>query len=381
VGSTFAETQAHVQARHDYDLEAFLRTHQLDPKTLEGQKVYRPGKFKHCKAIGWYVADYRRAQISINLTNYRETPVHTVFDAACRLAAERGLRVTGSEIVGLVPFQALLDSGRHYLAQQGKPPGAPMLDVLRTAVTSLGLSDVAPFDLEKKVLGLPRAPPKALIGLTVRDFTDEVSRDTPAPGGGSISALAGSLGAALTAMVANLTHGKEGTEARDEDVGRIASAAQWLKDELLRAVDDDTNAFRAFMAARSLPQATPEEKALRREKMQAGLRSAAEVPLHTAELSHEVLQLARAASEVGNPNSLTDAAVGAQLAFAGVRGAVWNVLINLKDLDDAACVEELQQRCAVLLSKARAETDEVAAAVDAKLQEMLRKRASQAPTR
>lgn len=374
VGKAYGEVKAHCAEAHGYELDALLVQAGLDLAALEGQKVYRPGLFKHVKAIGWYVEDYRRAQVSINMTNYKATPLHVVYDEARRLAAERGLVITGSEIVGLVPFQALLDAGRHYQALQGKTDGAPLEDVLRCAVSSLGLNDVAPFELDKKVLGLPKTAPTALIVKTVKGFTDEVSRDTPAPGGGSIAALAGSLGAALASMVATLTHGKEGTEARDAELARIAAASQRVKDALLTLVDEDTNAFNGFMEARRLPQGTPEEKALRKQKMQEGLKAAIDVPWRTAELAFEALQLAHDVTKVGNPNSLTDGAVGAQMAFVAVRGALWNVVINLKDLSDPPYVEAMQQKSAGLLAKARALADESGGAVDAKLAEMIAKK-------
>jgi len=372
VGKAYDELRAHVTGTHGYDLDDLLRQNGLEPPSLDGQKVYRPGTFQHCKAIGWYVDDYKRAQISINMTNYKVTPLHAVYDEARRLAAERGLVVTGSEIVGVVPLAAMLDTGRHYLRMQGKPVGAPVMDVLRPAVMALGLSDVAPFEIEKKVLGLPKTPAKALIAMTVRDFTDEVSRDTPAPGGGSIAALAGALGAALASMVANLTHGKEGTEARDAELARVAEGAQAAKDALLAAVDDDTNAFNAFMEARRLPQSTPEEKATRQQKMQEGLKIAIDVPWRTARASKDAMALARDVAAVGNPNSLTDAAVAVEIAFAGVRGGLWNVLINLKDLSDAAWVAEMQQKCASLLEEARALEASATASIDARLDEMIR---------
>ena len=367
VGPTYAEVKSHCTSAHRYELDALLVQAGLDLAALEGQKVYRPGTFKHCKAIGWYVDDYKRAQVSINMTNYRVTPLHVVFDEARKLAAARGLVVTGSEIVGLVPYQALLESGRHYQALQGKSPGAPTIDVLRCAVSSLGLNDVAPFELEKKVLGLPKTGAKALVSMTVKDFTDEVSRDTPAPGGGSIAALAGSLGAALASMVATLTHGKEGTESRDAQLARVAAGSQRVKDSLLGLIDEDTNAFNAFMEARRLPQGTSEEKALRKQKMQEGLKIAIDVPWRTAELSFEAMQLANDVAAVGNPNSLTDAAVGVQMGFAGVRGGLWNVAINLRDLADPAYVEDMKKKSAELLARARVLADEAGDSVDARL--------------
>lgn len=367
VGKSYAEVKTHCAGEHRYDLDALLVQAGVDLTALEGQKVYRPGTFKHCKALGWYVDDYKRAQVSINMTNYKLTPLHVVYDEARRLAAARGLVVTGSEIVGLVPYQALLETGRHYQALQGKSPGGPLIDVLRCAVSSLGLNDVAPFELDKKVLGLPSTSAKALVSMTVKDFTDEVSRDTPAPGGGSIAALAGSLGAALASMVATLTHGKEGTESRDAELARIAAGAQRVKDSLSVLIDEDTNAFNAFMEARRLPQGTAEEKALRKQKMQDGLKIAIDVPWRTAELSFEAMQLANDAAAVGNPNSLTDAAVGVQMGFAGVRGGLWNVAINLRDLADVAYVADMKKKSEDLLAKARSLADESGASVDARL--------------
>ena len=368
VGKTYPEVKAHCTSAHGYELDALLVQAGLELAAIEGQKVYRPGTFKHCKAIGWYVDDYKRAQVSINMTNYKVTPLHVVFDEARKLAAARGLVVTGSEIVGVVPFQALLETGRHYQAMQGKSPGAPLIDVLRCAVSSLGLNDVAPFELEKKVLGMPVTNAKSLVSMTVKDFTDEVSRDTPAPGGGSIAALAGSLGAALASMVATLTHGKEGTEAKDAQLARIAAGAQRVKDSLSTLIDEDTNAFNAFMEARRLPQGTPEEKALRKQKMQEGLKIAIDVPWRTAELSFEAMQLSNDVAAVGNPNSLSDAAVGVQMGFVGVRGGLWNVAINLRDLADPAYVDEMKKKSGELLGKARALVEESGNAVDARLE-------------
>ena len=341
---TYAATRAHCDKAHGYELDTLLRMNDVTPAEVVGHKVYKPGAFRACKAIGWYVSDYGRAQISINLTNPTETPPHAVFDAAQTLARDRGLTVTGSEVVGLIPYDALLAAGRHYLSRQGKPLGAPRGDVLKVAVTSLGLGDVAPFDIEKKVLGLPVTPADALVRKSVSDFTDEVSRDTPAPGGGSIAALAGALGGALASMVAGLTHGKEGTEARDATLALVAERAQEVKEQLLMAVDEDTQAFNAYMGARRMPDATAADKAKRKAAMQAGLRHAAEVPLRTAEASLLALRLCCDVAPVGLAASVTDAGVGAAMAFAGVRGAVWNVLVNLHDLEDASVAAELRDR-------------------------------------
>ena len=330
VGQSFADTVAHCREAHRYDLEEILRLNDVDPaKPLIGQKVYRAGTFIHCKAIGWYVDQYKRAQISINLTNYKVTPPHLVLEEARRLAALRGLVVTGSEVVGLIPYPALLDAGRYYLTAQGKSPFIPIPDVLQAAAFSMGLSDVSPFDIKGKVIGLPREFDKGLVQMTVKEFTDEVSRDTPAPGGGSIAALAGALGAALASMVANLWQGKGESPDVEAALLEAAEQAQQVKEQLILGVDEDTNAFNAYMEARRLPATTREEKAQREQKMQDGLKLAVKVPYQTAQASYAAMQAAWSVAQHGNVSSITDAAVGAQTGFAGVRGGIWNVLINL----------------------------------------------------
>jgi glutamate formiminotransferase/formiminotetrahydrofolate cyclodeaminase len=371
-GATWQEVVDHCAAAHGYDLPALMRLNDVDPANPVGQKVRRRGTFSHCKAIGWYVDTYRRAQISVNLTDYNQTAPHTVLEEARRLAAERGLVVTGSEIVGLVPFQCLLASGRHYLKAMGKSTGVPTADILQTAVFSMGLGDVAPFEVEKKVLGLPTYDPKALVSMQVHAFTDEVSRDTPAPGGGSIAALAGSLGAALASMVANLAQGGPDAE-KDAKLVALAEKAQALKDRLMVAVDADTNAFNAFMDARRLPDSTPEQKAARQAAMQAGLKVAIDVPLDTAMTSFEALELAGEAARLGKVASITDAAVGAQMAYAGVRGGVWNVIINLKDITDAAYIAGMQAQCSSLLAQAGERLKGITDYVDQKLLDRLAK--------
>ena len=374
VATSYAEVLAHCQKVHGYDLDELLRDNDLQPPDVVGKNVYRPGLFRACKAIGWYVKDYDRAQVSINLTDFTVTPPHAVLEASRKLASERGLVVTGSEIVGVVPLQAMMDAGRHYLQQQGRTLGQPVGDILSTAVRSLGLNDVAPFDVAAKVLGLPVVPSGALVQRTVLDFTDEVSRDSPAPGGGSVAALAGALGAALASMVENLTHGKEGTEARDAELARVAEEAQRLKDQLVAAVDADSDAFQGFMDALRLPQGTAEEKATRTRRMQEGLKAAVQVPWATALASYAAMQLSRAVVTHGNPSSLSDGAVGVQIAFAGVRGGLWNVLINLKDIQDPAYVAEKRAACASLLAQAKALADEAANAVDERLVAMIEKK-------
>ncbi len=367
--ATFEALVQHCKDEHGYDLRHLLALNGVDAAKPVGERAYRAGIFAHCKAIGWVVEAYGRAQISVNLTDYKVTTAHEVLDAARELAAERGLVVTGSEIVGLVPFAAMAESGRHYLRAMGRSPFVPAVDLVRTALHSMGLSDVAPFEIEKKVLGLPASGP--LVSLRVDAFTDEVSRDTPAPGGGSIAALAGSLGAGLTSMVANLTQPKAKDEAHELELLSIAMEAQTLKDALLRAVDADTEAFNGYMEALRLPKNSADEKTARKAAMQAGLKAAVAVPLATAEQSLAAMKVAGRAAESGNPASLTDALVGAQAAFTGLRGGLWNVLINLKDIEDAAFVMTHQTRCASLLKEGEALLAAIAGEGDARLAAMI----------
>lgn len=374
IGKTLDETHAHCHSKHGYDLKALLKANDLDTQShlsLKGHPIYRPGHFKACKAIGWYVDEFKRSQISINLTNYKETPPHLVLEEARKLAHERGIVITGSEIVGLIPHNALINAGKFYLKKIGKPTGVPQSDLLRTAVFSMGLSDIAPFDIQKKTIGKIRIPANALIQKSVAEFTDEVSRDTPAPGGGSISALAGALGAALASMVANLTYGKEGTEAKDPELAELAEKAQAIKDLLITCIDEDTQAFNIFLEALRLPKNTPEEKATRIQKMQEGIKIAIEVPWKTAKACFEGMKLAKRAAEIGNPNSITDAAVGTQMGYAGIRGAIWNVRINLKDVNDKAYIETLGTQTQQLLEQATILLSETEKFVDQKINELI----------
>jgi len=368
VGKTFQETVEHCKEAHGYDLIELLELNGIDPAKPEGQSVKIPGLFQHCKAIGWMVPKYDRAQISINLTNYKVTSMHDVFDKAVELAEQRGLRVTGSEIVGMVPYPALLETGKYYLRKQHRSIGIPIKDILNTAIQSLGLNDVSEFKIEERVLGLPKFDDNALVKMTVADFTDEVSRETPAPGGGSIAALVGSLGAALSSMVANLTAYKRGSNLeKDLILSEAAEKAQFLKDNLLKAVDDDTNAFNDFMSAKRLPNKTTEEKTIRENAMQDGLKKAVNVPLKTAELSLEVIKLCGVVAEYGNPASITDVGVGAQCGFTGVKGGIFNVLINLKDIKDADFVNEMKLKCKQIEEEAVKELNKVMVVVESKV--------------
>ena len=306
-------------------------------KDARGETVKVPGKFREVKSVGWYVEDYGLAQISVNFTNYKVTPVHVVFDEACRLAGKLGLRVTGSELVGLIPKEALLMAGRHYLAKQGKSPGAPEDELVRVAVRSLGLSDVVPFDADKKIIEHQfREPGRTLAGLSLRAFADELSMDSPAPGGGSVAALCGAMAAALAAMVANLTVGKKGYEAVASEMAGAAVRAQALKDELLEAVDRDTRAFNKVMDALRLPKATAEQAAEKERAVEDASKEATLVPLEVLARSVEAAGLARTAAAKGNRNSVSDAGVAGLAAEAAGGGAYYNVLINLGGIKDAA---------------------------------------------
>ncbi|MCW8823421.1 MAG: cyclodeaminase/cyclohydrolase family protein, partial [Ignavibacteriaceae bacterium] len=368
VGKSIDETIQHCKKVHNYDLMELLELNGIDSKKPEGQSVKVPGKFKHCKAIGWMVPNYDRTQISINLTNYKLTSMHHVIEETRRLAMERGLVVTGSEIVGMVPYPALLETGKFYLKNQHRSVGVPIKDILNTAVQSLGLNDVSEFKIEERVLGLPKNLENALVELKLNDFVDEVSRESPAPGGGSIAALAGALGASLSSMVSNLTANKRGSEDVDEILNKAAEECQEIKNALVKAIDEDTNAFNAYMNARRLPNKTPKEKKIREEAMQAGLKQAVMVPLNTAKQSYRAIEIAEIVAKNGNPNSITDVGVGAQSAYTGVLGGIYNVLINLKDIKDKKFVDEMRTTCAGLKGKAQKKLSDVFGFVESKLQ-------------
>jgi glutamate formiminotransferase/formiminotetrahydrofolate cyclodeaminase len=279
--------------------------------------------------------------------------MHDVMEQARKLAADRGMVVTGSEIVGVVPFHALLQAGDYYLKKQHRSTGVPIRDRLETAVQSLGLRDVSGFVIEERVLGLPVNPPGSLVEMKVCDFADEVSRESPAPGGGSVAALAGALGAALASMVCNLTANKGGSSDVDTILNDAAENCQEIKFELVRAVDADTKAFDDVMKARRLPSNNEQEKQARGHAMQAGLKKAVLIPLETASLSLKAIQMAETAAQYGNPNTLSDAGTGAQIAFAGLKGGIYNVLINLKDIEDKQFSSQVRQQCTELLEKAK----------------------------
>jgi glutamate formiminotransferase/formiminotetrahydrofolate cyclodeaminase len=300
-----------------------------------GNSVKIPGKFRDVKAVGWYIEDYGIAQISINFTNYRCSPVHAVFDETVKQAEKLGLRVTGSELVGLIPKEAVLMAGRHYLEKQGKTAGVPEEEIIRTAVLSLGLNDVSRFDPDKKIIERQfKEAGKTLVSLDLQAFADEVSMDSPAPGGGSVAALCGALSAALSSMVANLTYGKKGYEESGGDMKKIAVRAQELKDELLRAVDLDARAFNKVMEAFRLPKGTEEQNREREAAIEDASKGAALVPLGVLAAAAELIELAEVVAREGNRNSLSDAGVAGLTAQAAGEGAYYNVRINLPGIKD-----------------------------------------------
>jgi len=314
-----------------------------------GNALKLPGRFKEVKSVGWYVEDYGLAQISVNFTNYKVTPVHAVFDEARRLASKLGLRVTGSELVGLIPREALLMAGRYYIVKQGKSPGVPAEELIRVAVRSLGLNDVVPFDPEKKIIEYQfHEEGAALVAMTLRGFADELSMDSPAPGGGSVAALCGALSAALSAMVSNLTVGKKEYEAARPEMIATAVRAQELKDALLGAVDRDTKAFNRVMEAFRLPKTTPEQAEEKDRAVEEANKQATLVPLEVLEKSVEAVALAKVAAAKGNRNSVSDAGVGGLVGQAAGEGAYYNVLINLSGIKDAAFTARVRREAAKL---------------------------------
>jgi glutamate formiminotransferase/formiminotetrahydrofolate cyclodeaminase len=352
VAGSFQELATFYTEQYGKDLYDRYRSIGLDPDDLAGRPVYKDGMFTHLKGIGWVVDDYQCAQISLNLTNYNITAPQDVLEAARELAVKRGIVVTGSEVVGVVPYDAMHKAGRFYLQRMRKSTGIPPRDIVTTAVQAMGLKDVADFDIDKKVIGLP-VQDGPLAALNVSEFVDEVSRDTPAPGGGSIAALAGALGAALASMVANLSVGKSEFDQQYDELCLLAEKAQTAKDALVRAIDEDTEAFNEVIAGMRMAKDTPEQIAFRSQTIQAGYKSAAEVPLRTAQLCREVLDLCQAAANVGNQAVMSDAGVGALMAYAGVRGAIHNVRINLPNTKDDAFVSDMQTRLGNLLSESK----------------------------
>lgn len=312
-------------------------------KDANGEPVWEPGLLKCVKAIGWYIEEYGIAQISINLTNSVVTPLHVLFDTACERATARGLRVTGSELVGLVPLKAMLDAGEYFLRKQQRSVGVGEAELIRIAVKSLGLDELGPFDPQKKIIEyqLQEKNAKKLVDMSLTRFALETSGETPAPGGGSIAAYCGVLGAALGTMVANLSAHKKGWDARWEEFSNHAVKGQRLMKELLHLVDEDTNAYNKIMDAYGLPKGNDAEKAARKAAIDAATVYAIKIPFRTMQLAFESFALAKDMAEYGNPNCASDAGVGALCARAAVKGTYLNVMTNAKSLPGNAEVAEI----------------------------------------
>jgi len=319
----------------------------------KGKAIKVPGKFKEVKAVGWFIKDYGIAQISINFTNYKISPPHLVFDETIKEAEKIGLRVTGSELVGLIPKEAMLMAGRYYLTKQGKSPGIPEEELIKTAAISLGLNDVAPFDPQKKIIEYQfKEVENSLIDLNLGEFINELSMDSPAPGGGSTAALCGALSAALSSMVSNLTVGKKGYEGVQKKVKKIAEAAQTLKDNFLRDVDLDTMAFNKVMEAFKMPKKTDDQKEERIFAIEEAYKEATLVPFGVIKKSVKALKLAKEVAQKGNKNSISDAGVSGLTALAAAEGAYYNVKINLPDIRDKEFRLKIKQQASSLRKKA-----------------------------
>jgi len=337
----------------------------------EGNAIRVPGRFSHVKSVGWYIDDYGIAQISINFTNYKLTPVHEVFDEVVRQAGILGLRVTGSELVGLIPKEALLAAGRYYLEKQGKSPGVPEDELIRTAVISLGLNDLVPFQPKKKIIESQfEEPQKLLARLSLREFANELSMDSPAPGGGSAAALCGALSASLSSMVANLTVGKRGYEKAWRDLKQAAARAQRLKDAYLQFVDLDARAFDKLMEAHRLPKTSEEQKRERDAAFESAAKEATLVPFDVLSKSIDLLKLAKKVAQKGNRNSLSDAGVAGLAARAAAEGAYYNVRINLPNIQDREFLSDIKKRSARLRKRVLRLASEINKMVEKELHKM-----------
>lgn len=340
-------------------------------KDDNGEPIMLPGTLKATKAIGWYIEEYGIAQVSMNITDINVTPLHVAFEEVCRCAQNRGIRVTGTEIVGLTPKRTLIEAGKYFLEKQHRSVGIPEEDIINIAVKSLGLDDLKPFKPEEKVIEFMlddnSGSRKRLIDLTVKGFADETARESPAPGGGSVSAYMGALGASLGTMVANLSSHKPGWDDRWDEFSLWAERGIQIESELLHLVDEDTEAFNRIMSAFGMPKGTDEEKRLRSEAIQQATLFAARVPLETMKASLKVFELCREMVEKGNPNSVSDAGVGALAARSAVIGAGMNVKINASSLKDKEMAQSLIAEADAIIAKAVAEEKEIITLVEDKI--------------
>ena len=337
-------------------------------KDADGKTIMIPGTLKGTKAIGWFIDEYGIAQVSMNITNMTDTPLHRAFDEVTRAAAARGIRVTGTEIVGLIPKRALLEAGKHYLRLQQRSLGIPEADIVKMAVRSMGLDELKPFDPAEKVieymLEADKAGGKKLVDMTCTEFADETASESPAPGGGSISAYMGALAAALGSMVANLSAHKAGWDDRWEEFSDVAVKGREIQDRLIHLVDEDTEAFNRIMAVFGMPKGTPEEKAARAKAMEEATLYATQVPLRTMKAAYETFDVLEAMASKGNPSSVSDAGVGALAARAAVLGAQLNVRINAAGLKDREVADRLTGAAAEIAEKACKREAEILAVVN-----------------
>ncbi|MEX1187640.1 MAG: glutamate formimidoyltransferase [Bacteroidia bacterium] len=338
-------------------------------KDEQGNPVHTPGSLKAVKAIGWFIEEYGVAQISMNLTNISKTPVHIAFDEVCKRADARGIRVTGSELVGLLPLQCLLDAGKYFLEKQQRSIGVSEAELIKIAVKSMGLDELGPFEPEKRVIEylLQDTASERLVNMSLKAFADETASESPAPGGGSISAYVGALGIALAGMVANLSSHKRGWDARWKEFSDIAEKAEAFKKRLIFLVDEDTRAFNRIMDAFGLPKGSDEEKQIRKSAIAEATRMAIETPLEVMQLSLESMNLISEMAEKGNPNSVSDAGVGALCARTAVLGAGLNVKINCAGYEDSKFVNQSLERADSMITEANRMEKEILAIVESKI--------------
>ena len=341
-------------------------------KDEKGNTIMKPGTLKACKAIGWFIEEYGIAQVSMNMTNLSVTPLHVAFDEVCRAADARGVRVTGAEIVGLVPKSALVDAGRHFLRKQNRSTGLPERELVRIAIESMGLGNLKPFNPDEKVVEYileaeEQKGIKRLVDMTCTGFAEETASESPAPGGGSISAYMGALAAALGTMVANLSSHKAGWDDKWEYFSNWADNGMAVMNELLYLVDEDTAAFNKIMDVFGMPKSTDEEKAARAEAMEVATLYATQVPLRTMKAAYKAFDVVRAMAEEGNPNSVSDAGVGALAARSAVMGACLNVKINAAGLKDRAMAEALVKEAEEIQAAAQRAEAEILAVVESKI--------------
>ncbi|HVM90160.1 MAG TPA: glutamate formimidoyltransferase [Puia sp.] len=355
-----------------FDVREAGRVKKINNKTVlddHGKPVTVPGSLKNVKAIGWFIEEYGIAQISMNLTNINITPLHIAFDEVCKKADARGIRVTGSELVGLIPLKAMLDAGKYFLRKQKRSAGVSEKELIKIAVKSMGLEELAPFRPEERIIEymLANKADRRLVSMGLSDFADETASESPAPGGGSISAYIGALGASLATMVANLSSHKKGWDERWEEFSNWAEKGEQYKSALIKLVDADTKAFNQIMNAFALPKVTADEKSVRAKAIQDATKFAIEIPFKVMQTAYASLEVIKAMAEAGNPNSVSDAGVAALCARSAVMGAFMNVRINAKDFDDTKFTEDIISQGREIENKTIAAEREILEIVNTKI--------------